>query len=572
MNDRLPAGRRPRDYVRLTILAGAVTALWGAPSLAQPLTSGGGASHPGSRAPQTCTYGQACRLTVGLSVSWSVTTFCHDNLGNPIDDTVTLTATGYPTTGSASLSIRPNPMHTFTNAVILLRTTADTQPNNYDIAVSGEGVKCGHYTFNPPSTPLELVKPVPANFHQAGPGTVKPDAVLHFAYLWDSSTGNLADLDNCQVGEKVGYPGSGDPYTWPSPPYSGSTADPTILWVPATDGVAQDDHSHVAFLAPYAENRFVARQDYRYKCKFGSKIEFTDFSGWTGIAIARTVKDSTGKGCFRYKITKSGDDASERLPGVTQPQCTQSPASIVELARNSKVTSDQVDLSISLPDTSVGLNEPVFADLTVVNREAQNVEIDLGLNRKSNLELTVWPPDGTVKTRSLGSGGFGRSGRVSLVSGGSFKERLLLNEWYKFLQTGPYRMKITLSDASSAASDRASQEFFLQVHPRDPAHLSLIADKLADTAVMGATLAERMDAANALSYTVDPLAVPSLRRVLQQGSLVEHYAVTGLGRIGSPDAIAALKAAQNNPDEDVRSQVRSVLRSIQAQSSPRTID
>jgi hypothetical protein len=133
-------------------------------------------------------------------------------------------------------------------------------------------------------------------------------------------------------------------------------------------------------------------------------------------------------------------------------------------------------------------------------------------------------------------------------------------------------MKITLSDASSAASDRASQEFFLQVHPRDPAHLSLIADKLADTAVMGATLAERMDAANALSYTVDPLAVPSLRRVLQQGSLVEHYAVTGLGRIGSPDAIAALKAAQNNPDEDVRSQVRSVLRSIQAQSSPRTID
>jgi hypothetical protein len=133
-------------------------------------------------------------------------------------------------------------------------------------------------------------------------------------------------------------------------------------------------------------------------------------------------------------------------------------------------------------------------------------------------------------------------------------------------------MKITLSDASSAASDRASQEFFLQVHPRDPAHLRLIADKLADTAVMGATLAERMDAANALSYTVDPLAVPSLRWVLQQGSLVEHYAVAGLGRIGSPDAIAALKAAQNNPDEDVRSQVRSVLRSIQAQSSPRTID
>jgi HEAT repeat protein len=68
-----------------------------------------------------------------------------------------------------------------------------------------------------------------------------------------------------------------------------------------------------------------------------------------------------------------------------------------------------------------------------------------------------------------------------------------------------------------------------------------------------------MEAASALSYIQDPLAVASLVRVLQNGSLVEHYAVDGLGRIGGPEAIAALLAAQDHPDEEVRAAVRLML-------------
>jgi hypothetical protein len=43
-----------------------------------------------------------------------------------------------------------------------------------------------------------------------------------------------------------------------------------------------------------------------------------------------------------------------------------------------------------------------------------------------------------------------------------------------------------------------------------------------------------MDAALALRYVVDPAAVASLVRVLEHGTLVEEYAIAGLGRIGNP--------------------------------------
>jgi HEAT repeat protein len=75
-----------------------------------------------------------------------------------------------------------------------------------------------------------------------------------------------------------------------------------------------------------------------------------------------------------------------------------------------------------------------------------------------------------------------------------------------------------------------------------------------------------MDAANVPSHMVDPLAVPSLRRVLQQGLLVEHYAIDGLERIGNREAIAGLKAAQYHTDEDVRAAVRLALTQLQETS------
>jgi hypothetical protein len=405
------------------------------------------------------------------------------------------------------------------------------------------------------SFPMTATLTKPVNFHQVGPGVARSGGVLHFDYEWSSSSGNLGDLPDCQVGERVSYPGA-NPFVWPSPPYHGSTQNPTILWVPATDGAGQDNHSHQPFLQPYVANAFNATQNYRYRCSSSGP---TNFRGWTNIIIARSVRDSTGRGCYGYTVTKSGARAAvSPLPGVPPADCRKKVAQPRTNPKNS------IGMSVSLPAKSVSLNAPIFFDITVVNRGAETVAVDLGLDRKANLQLTIRNPAGSVITRTLGSSGFGRLGVLSLSAQGEFTERLLLNEWYEPHRPGIYRIKVTLLDDSvsangAAGSFRPSADFSVDVGPRDPDQLELTSKELAELAIAGPTLEKRMEAANALSYVLDPVAVPSLVRVLRQGSLVAHYGVDGLARIGGPEAMAALVAAEDHADEEVRIKIRNML-------------
>jgi PBS lyase HEAT-like repeat len=409
--------------------------------------------------------------------------------------------------------------------------------------------------------------PVSVNFRQVGPGVAKPGGVLHFDYQWDSSTGNLNDLKDCQIGENVTYSG-GNPFIWQKPPYNGSTPNPTITWLSASAGPnpghMQDNHSPKQFVQPYVANTFNASQDYRYQCPISGIVVFP---GEKGITIARTVSDSTGRGCFGYTVTKSGASASVNpLPGVPKPDCVSS--ALVAENLGSKISGNEIGMSVSPPTVSVGLNEPIFVDLTVLNKTAQTVGVDLGLNAKSNLELTILNPAGDVMTQtSLSSAGIGLSGEVSLAPHGTFVEKLLLNEWYAFPLTGTYSIKMTLlNDDGIARADSPSTDFSVQIGPRNPTKLALISRELADKAITGATLGEKMEAAKTLSYIVDPAAVDSLVRVLQQGAMVAHYAVPGLARIGNPDSITALTAALDYADDEVRSAARHALGMLQGQA------
>ncbi len=111
----------------------------------------------------------------------------------------------------------------------------------------------------------------PTNYQQDGRGTDDGGGVLRFRYTWDSSSGNLADLNNCQVGENVAYPGNNDPYMWNSPPYAqgASTPNPTIIWMGATGGALVDRHSPPRnaqgdnWRRPYRADNVTATQAYR---------------------------------------------------------------------------------------------------------------------------------------------------------------------------------------------------------------------------------------------------------------------------------------------------------------------
>lgn len=152
--------------------------------------------------------------------------------------------------------------------------------------------------------------PIPVNFRETSAGDTG-GGTLTFRYAWDSSTGDLADLTDVGVSEKVDYPGSADPFIWPSPPWDGGgTNNPTILPVPpvpGTRGRAVDNHSTHGFKKPYKRASFTAKQVYRYEtpCKNGGRPVALS----SNINIVRVVKQKAD-GNFFYRITKSGSSAT----------------------------------------------------------------------------------------------------------------------------------------------------------------------------------------------------------------------------------------------------------------------
>ena len=150
----------------------------------------------------------------------------------------------------------------------------------------------------------------PTNFHQDGPGVDIGDGVLRFRYEWDSTSGNLADLSGCKVGEKVDYPG-GNPYCWPEPPWDTCTSNPTIRDLDATLGAATDTHYTGSFIQPYQAASFSATQIYRYRPCPGPP--YTTLMG--PLSIDRSVfSDPCCPSEWRYKVEKSGYSATRCLP------------------------------------------------------------------------------------------------------------------------------------------------------------------------------------------------------------------------------------------------------------------
>lgn len=403
---------------------------------------------------------------------------------------------------------------------------------------------------------LDLIRPIPVKFKQDGPAEARAHGVLHFNYKWESSTGVMSDIADCQIGENVVYPG-GDPFVWPKPPYDGSTPNPTILWVPASDGAAQDNHSPKPFVEPYKASRFKAKQDYRYQCPAPTGI--VNFTGWTDILITRTVADSTGKGCWGYTINKMDGTATETpLPHVKDKACKDAKTAPAYAFPNSAA---ELSLSASPAAGAVGAHEPVYADLKVENRSGHDTGVDLGLNLSANLKLEVRAPNGQVETARLPAAGFGRSGEIALPAGGSTTQRLLLNDWASFTRPGTYQVSITLMGPTA---DRPHAELAVQILPRDAARLAATASGLAARALdPDASAADHIDAARALGRIDDPAAVASLVQVLQHGPTLEAYAIGGLARIRTPEALAALiAAADRHPDAQVRAAARSALKLI----------
>jgi hypothetical protein len=151
----------------------------------------------------------------------------------------------------------------------------------------------------------------PINFQQVGAGTDLGNGDLFFSYTWQSSTGRLADLSSCLVGENVTYNnGVGATFCLPSPsmPSGDCVGNPFISNVNGSVG-GFGDHQHLypstTFVKPYISQSVPSVQYFRYIC--GNQSQYTTISGPHNVL--RTVHQNLDLSWY-FLVTKDGSSAT----------------------------------------------------------------------------------------------------------------------------------------------------------------------------------------------------------------------------------------------------------------------
>src|SRR5262245_14813874 len=212
---------------------------------------------------------------------------------------------------------------------------------------------------------------------------------------------------------------------------------------------------------------------------------------------------------------------------------------------------DLVILRIEVEHGAAVLHEPIYLTFVVQNTQPERLDFDLGAYGKTTFAFSITEPDGRIvqiapfKTPD----GISALGRVRLGNGLTYTQKILLDEWYDFNSVGQYSIELRTAAIFRTSSGRSVETtpikpIFLQVQPRDENRLDSICKSLATTVLTSSlSTGERETAAVTLSHVRDPVAIPFLLQLLERGFEVvalDRYAVEGLTRIGSNEAIGAL--------------------------------
>jgi hypothetical protein len=147
----------------------------------------------------------------------------------------------------------------------------------------------------------------PTNFRQVM-GVDAGNGVLYFEYNWNSTSGNVLDLVDCEISEYVVYADlSINPYYPPDPPFAAwEEKNLTIRFAAATPGWCGDYHFPAGNIrTPYVSGSYTAQQVYRFHCKLCMAAGvYQTLKG--PHAIYRGVEQQP---TWRYRCVKSGVNA-----------------------------------------------------------------------------------------------------------------------------------------------------------------------------------------------------------------------------------------------------------------------
>jgi len=237
-------------------------------------------------------------------------------------------------------------------------------------------------------------------------------------------------------------------------------------------------------------------------------------------------------------------------------------------------TTGGVTIVFTIPESKVSLHEPVYIQFSIHNGLDEDVRFDMGLDGKHNFEFSVKKPDGSwarIPPKEYPPYVGGRAvEKAPLAPGKTFTKTMLLNEWYQFPAPGRYVVEAKLGGEVQTVSGTPiapalATEIPVQVTPRDPKRLESVCEELRKGA-MNANAWEASQAALALSYVDDPIAVPFLGRVLKESFAGKEAAISGLARIGNPEAVQILTSYSTGADPELKLQIENALQEIRSRS------
>jgi len=231
-----------------------------------------------------------------------------------------------------------------------------------------------------------------------------------------------------------------------------------------------------------------------------------------------------------------------------------------------------VTIVFTIRESKVSLHEPVHIQFSIHNGLDEEVRFDMGLDGKHNFEFSVKKPDGSlirIPPKPYPPYVMGRPAEKGpLAPGKTFTKTMLLDEWYQFPAPGRYVVEARLGGQVQTVSGTPiapapAPEIPIQVTPRDPKRLKTVCEELTKGA-MNVNAWEASKAAFALSYVNDPLAVPYLRRVLKESFAGKDAAISGLARIGNPEAVQLLTSYSTTADPELKLGIENALQEIRS--------
>lgn len=231
-----------------------------------------------------------------------------------------------------------------------------------------------------------------------------------------------------------------------------------------------------------------------------------------------------------------------------------------------------VSVDISVQPRRLTLHEPVLLTLSIENSSLDPVHVDLGRDRKEGLLVNIRPLSGTeVALTWLRRSGFHRGGVFDIGPGQKYSQSYVLNEGYNFNAVGSYEIEVKLARPLTLnGQDIEGGKVFrgvIEIVERNESALGRRCEEIFAKADDPSSYERAAEAALALSYVEDPVAVPYLQRLLAPNTLVAPIAISGLERIGTPEAVRALGSVLHMTENNTSVLAKAALLHMEGESS-----